>query len=63
MTAVMSPRELPALESNRELILPESHERTLDNGLTVIAVQRRSVPLVEVRLRLPFSRSVLDKVV
>jgi predicted Zn-dependent peptidase len=62
MTAVMSPRELPALESNRELILPESHERTLDNGLTVIAVQRRSVPLVEVRLRVPFSRSVLDKV-
>ncbi len=23
MTAVMSPRELPALESNRELVLPD----------------------------------------
>jgi zinc protease len=60
VTTVLGPRELPALESNRELIVPSSTERTLANGLTVIVIERRSVPLVEVRLRLPFSRSVRD---
>jgi zinc protease len=57
MTAL---RELPALEANRPLVVPGSTERTLGNGLTVIVVERRSVPLVEVRLRLPFGRDVLD---
>lgn len=61
MTAtVAGPRELPALETNRELIVPPSHERTLGNGLTVIVIERRSVPLVEVRLRVPFGRSRLE---
>lgn len=61
MTAVVAgPRELPALETNRELIIPPSQERTLANGLTVIVIERRSVPLVEVRLRVPFGRAVLD---
>ena len=54
------PRTLPALEANRELIIPPGAERTLDNGLTVIAIERKSVPLVELRLRLPFERSQLD---
>ena len=61
MTAVAGPRELPALEENRPLVVPASTERTLPNGLTVIVVERRSVPLVEVRLRLPFGRDVLDQ--
>jgi predicted Zn-dependent peptidase len=51
---------VPPLEPNRELVLPEQAERTLPNGLTVIAIERRSVPLVEVRLRLPFARSAID---
>jgi predicted Zn-dependent peptidase len=58
----IGPREVPGLEPNRELVLPSSHERTLDNGLTVIAIERRTVPLVELRLRLPFERTQLDPV-
>ena len=54
------PRTLPALESNRELTIPSGSERTVDNGLTVIAIERRSVPLVELRLRVPFERTALD---
>jgi predicted Zn-dependent peptidase len=53
------PRTLPALEPNRELTIPPSAERTVDNGLTVIVIERRSVPLVELRLRVPFERSSL----
>jgi predicted Zn-dependent peptidase len=60
VTTVTTTRTLPALEPNRELVLPPSAERTLPNGLTVIGIERRSVPLVELRLRLPFSRSELD---
>jgi zinc protease len=53
-------RTLPALESNRELTIPPGAERTVDNGLTVIVIERRSVPLVELRLRMPFERAALD---
>jgi len=60
MTVVAGPRELPPLEANRELVVPPGFERTFDNGLTVIVIERRSVPLVEVRLRVPFSRAQLD---
>jgi zinc protease len=60
MTLVAGLRELPALEANRELVVPPSSERTLSNGLTVIAIERRSVPLVELRLRVPFGRARLD---
>lgn len=55
-------RVLPDLEPNRELMLPPSVERTLANGLTIIAIERRSVPLVELRLRIPFSTTRLDPV-
>ncbi len=55
-------RVLPDLEPNRELMLPPSVERTLANGLTVIAIERRSVPLVELRLRIPFGTTRLDPV-
>ena len=54
------PRTLPALEPNRELTIPPGSERTVDNGLTVIVIERRSVPLVELRLRVPFERTALD---
>jgi predicted Zn-dependent peptidase len=57
---VVEPRALPALEPNRELVVPATSERTLGNGLTVIAIPRRSVPLVEVRLRVPFGRATLN---
>jgi len=60
VTAVVGKREVPALEPNRDLVVPPSVERTLGNGLTVIAIERRSVPLVEIRLRVPFGRRQLD---
>lgn len=60
MTTIAGPREVPPLEENRPLVVPPSAERTLANGLTVIAIERHSVPLVEVRLRLPFGRAELD---
>jgi predicted Zn-dependent peptidase len=52
---------LPALGPNRPLTLPDSTERTLANGLTVIAVRRPAVPLVEVRLRVPFEDAHLAR--
>ena len=54
-------RELPDLEPTRKLKLPKQVERTLDNGLTVIAIRRPAVPLVELRLRVPFGRAPLAR--
>jgi zinc protease len=54
-------RELPPLGPNRALKLPRTVERTLSNGLTVIAIRRPAVPLVEVRLRVPFARTHLAR--
>jgi zinc protease len=53
--------QLPALEPNRKLSLPSTLERTLDNGLTVIAIRRPAVPLVELRLRIPFAKAPLAR--
>ena len=50
---------MPVLGPNRPLKLPKTVERTLDNGLTVIALRRSSVPLVEIRLRVPFAKAHL----
>ncbi len=50
-------RPLPALGPQRTPELPEVAERTLGNGLRVLAVRRAGVPLAEVRLRVPFSGS------
>jgi zinc protease len=50
---------LPALEPLGDLRLPETAERQLPTGLTVIAVRRPTVPLVELRLRVPFGRADL----
>jgi predicted Zn-dependent peptidase len=55
----MSVGVLPDLDANRPLTLPMQAEVTLPNGLTIIAIQRPSVPLVEVRLRLPFAQAPL----
>ncbi|GGM31854.1 M16 family metallopeptidase [Micromonospora yangpuensis] len=62
MTAVATAdRTLPPLRPNRRLKLPTQAERTLPNGLTVIAVRRPAVPLVEVRLWMPFGRPHLAR--
>ncbi|HEV7896693.1 MAG TPA: pitrilysin family protein [Planosporangium sp.] len=48
---------MPALGPNRPLKLPKIVEQTLSNGLTVMAIRRPAVPLVEVRLRMSFART------
>ncbi|NUR52478.1 MAG: insulinase family protein [Hamadaea sp.] len=52
---------LPDLGPNRPLTLPPQAEKTLANGLTVIAIRRAAVPLVEVRLRVPFAGADLAR--
>ncbi|MGH3646497.1 MAG: M16 family metallopeptidase [Micromonosporaceae bacterium] len=54
-------KTLPELGPAKELRLPETTERTLANGLTVIVVPRASVPLVEARLRVPFAKTHLAR--
>lgn len=48
-------RPLPPLATPRPAKLPTVAERTLDNGLRVLAVRRPGVPLAELRLRIPFA--------
>ncbi|WP_229071455.1 pitrilysin family protein [Actinoplanes sp. DH11] len=55
----MSVTTLPDLVPDAELHLPHEAERRLPNGLTVIAIRRSAVPLVELRLRIPFGRAPL----
>ena len=45
---------IPAVGRSRAIKLPSCSERVLDNGLRVVAVRRPGVPLVELRLRVPF---------
>jgi predicted Zn-dependent peptidase len=54
-------KTVPALGPNRKLTLPRTTERTLANGLTLIAIRRASVPLVELRLRIPMAAARLSK--
>jgi len=54
-------KTLPSLGPQRRLTVPKTAERTLGNGLTVLAIRRPSVPLVEVRLRVPFPRAHLAR--
>jgi predicted Zn-dependent peptidase len=54
-------RTLPDLLPDARLKLPREAERTLASGLTVIAVRRPGVPLVELRLRVPFGRAPLAR--
>ncbi|MEU7820000.1 pitrilysin family protein [Catellatospora sp. NPDC049133] len=55
----MTTLALPELDENRPLALPLEAEQTLPNGLTVLAIRRPSVPLAEVRLRVPFAKAEL----
>ncbi|WP_405104822.1 insulinase family protein [Micromonospora sp. NBC_01405] len=54
-------RTLPPLGPNRRFKVPKQVERRLGNGLTVIAVRRPSVPLVELRLWMPAGRIPLAR--
>ncbi|MHA6798611.1 M16 family metallopeptidase [Bounagaea algeriensis] len=49
------PRPLPDLERPRAHDVPDTADRVLDNGLRVIAARHGSVPMVELRLRIPFA--------
>ncbi len=55
VTVSTDPRPVPSLAKARTPKLPSVAERTLDNGLRVLAVRRPGVPLVELRLRVPFA--------
>ncbi|EIV95737.1 pitrilysin family protein [Frankia sp. QA3] len=46
---------IPAVRPTEPAALPAVTDHTLDNGLRVLVVQRGSVPIVEVRLRIPFA--------
>ncbi|WP_462202839.1 M16 family metallopeptidase [Frankia sp. CcWB3] len=46
---------IPAVRPTVPAELPAVSDHTLDNGLRVLVVERASVPLVEVRLRIPFA--------
>jgi predicted Zn-dependent peptidase len=48
------PRPLPPLGEQRAAIEPETVDTVLDNGLRVLAVRQPTVPMVELRLRVPF---------
>ena len=49
------PRPLPALGEQRSATGLASADTVLDNGLRVIAVHQPTVPMAEVRLRIPFA--------
>ncbi|GAA3870849.1 pitrilysin family protein [Saccharothrix violaceirubra] len=51
----VGPRPLPELGEQRAAADLSSVDTVLDNGLRVIAVRRSSVPVVELRLRIPFA--------
>ncbi|MBI1759354.1 MAG: insulinase family protein [Actinobacteria bacterium] len=48
-------RPVPPLGPPPKVIRPDSAERALATGLRVVAVRQPGVPLVELRLRIPFS--------
>ncbi|MDT7712303.1 MAG: zinc protease, partial [Pseudonocardiales bacterium] len=50
----LGPRPLPSLGPPRNPSAPAAVDAVLDNGLRVIAVRRPAVPMVELRLRVPF---------
>ena len=49
------PRPLPELGEFGKLTLPDTLDTVLPNGLRVIAARHGSVPMVELRLRIPFA--------
>ncbi|MFZ0875031.1 MAG: pitrilysin family protein [Pseudonocardiaceae bacterium] len=50
----LGPRPLPPLGPPRAAIAPSVVDTVLDSGLRVIAVRRPAVPMVELRLEIPF---------
>ena len=61
MTAHLDLSLVPPLGEPRPQPVPEAHESTLPNGLTVVVVPRPGVPLIELRLRVPFAaRTALE---
>ena len=54
-TPTLDPALVPPLGPVRPLVVPEVHETTLPNGLRLVVVPRAGVPLVELRLRVPFA--------
>ena len=50
-----APRPVPALAKPRAPKLPTVSDTVLDNGLRLLTVRRPGVPLVELRLRVPFA--------
>ncbi|HEX3780890.1 MAG TPA: pitrilysin family protein [Pseudonocardiaceae bacterium] len=50
----LGPRPLPELSEQRVADYPAIADTVIGNGLRVVAVRRTSVPLVELRLRIPF---------
>jgi predicted Zn-dependent peptidase len=50
----LGPRPLPPLGEQRAAVDPASVDTTLANGLRVLVVRRPAVPMVELRLRIPF---------
>ncbi|MGH3820931.1 MAG: M16 family metallopeptidase, partial [Pseudonocardiaceae bacterium] len=50
----VGPRPLPPLGPPRTPAAPSAVDTVLDSGLRVIAVRRSAVPMVELRLRIPF---------
>lgn len=51
----LSPRTPPPLATQRIVKLPTVGDTVLDNGLRVLTIRRPGVPLVELRLRVPFA--------
>ncbi|HEY8373569.1 MAG TPA: pitrilysin family protein [Pseudonocardiaceae bacterium] len=51
----LGPRPLPPLGEQRSMPEPDMLDTRLDNGLRVIAVHRPTVPMAELRLRIPFA--------
>ncbi|AHH94404.1 M16 family metallopeptidase [Kutzneria albida] len=49
------PRPLPELGAQAEAAQPSIVDTMIDNGLHVIVVRRPAVPMVELRLRIPFA--------
>ncbi|MDD7937840.1 pitrilysin family protein [Actinomycetospora lutea] len=57
----VGPRPLPPLRTQRAVPAPDEVDTVLDSGLRVIAVRRAEVPMVEVRLRVPFADLGADR--
>jgi predicted Zn-dependent peptidase len=49
------PRELPPLAEQHVAESPEVLDTVLDNGLRLMAVRRATVPIVELRMQIPFA--------